>query len=265
MREKISACITAGNEELNIRRCLNSLTWCDEIVVVDSFSEDRTVEICKEYTDRVYQHKWLGYIGQKNLIRGMATHPWCLFLDADEEISPQLREEILTELADTERHFVGYEFPRQVCYLGRWIMHGEWYPDIKLRLFRKDHGHSSGVEPHDQVVVDGPVKTLQGPVFHYTYRDIQDHINTMNRFSSITAMEKFKNGKRARLSDIVFRPCWRFIKAYFLNLGLLDGRRGFLIAVVSTFAVVIKYAKLWELSRDTNSDCSSATDNGSSS
>ena len=144
MREKISACVTAGNEETNIRRCLESLKWCDEVVVVDSFSEDRTVEICREYTDRVYQHEWLGYIGQKNLIRGMASHPWILFLDADEEVAPKLKDEIISEFEKGTQEYVGYEFPRRVHYLGRWIYHGEWYPDMKLRLFKKDHGRSAG-------------------------------------------------------------------------------------------------------------------------
>ena len=144
MREKISACITAGNEEKKIRRCLESVSWCDEIVVVDSFSTDRTAEICREYTDRVYQHEWLGYIGSKNLIRGMATHPWLLYLDADEEISSDLRDEILREFNSGSGEIVGYRFPRLVHYLGRWIKHGEWYPDYKLRLFRKDAGSSDG-------------------------------------------------------------------------------------------------------------------------
>jgi glycosyltransferase involved in cell wall biosynthesis len=247
MREKISACVTAGNEEENIRRCLESLRWCDEIVVVDSFSDDRTVEICKEYTDRVYQHEWLGYIGQKNLIRGMASYSWIFFLDADEEVTEELRDEILKEFEKGTGQYVCYSFPRRVFYLGKWIMHGEWYPDVKLRLFKKEHGRSAGREPHDHVVVDGPVKRMKNPINHYTYKNVREHLATMNRFTSITAQEKFREGTRFRMSDWLFRPVWRFFKAFFFRGGFLDGRRGFMIAMVSSFAVAMKYAKLWEL------------------
>lgn len=247
MRAKVSACVTTFNEEHNVERCLGSLSWCDEIIVVDSFSRDATVERCRKFTARVYQHEWLGYIGQKNLIRGLALHPWVLFVDADEEVSPALREEILDELRRNDGAIAGYEFPRMVNYLGRWIRHGEWYPDIKLRLFQKERGRSGGQEPHDQVIVDGPVKRLQGQLYHYTYDDIHDHLETMNRFSSITAQEKFKAGGRAHWSDLIFRPFLRFLKGYVMRRGLLDGRRGFLIALVSAFGVAMKYAKLWEL------------------
>lgn len=247
MREQISACITACDEEQNIRRCLESVKWCDEIVVVDSFSKDRTIDICREYTDRVVQHEWLGYIGQKNLIRGMARYPWVLFVDADEEVSPALREEIGTLFESGTGAYAGFQFPRMVYYLGRWIRHGEWYPDIKLRLFRKDLGRSEGQEPHDRVAVNGPVKTLKAPLHHYTYNDIWEHLETMNRFSTITAQEKFRLGERFRWREFLFRPGWRFIKAYFLKRGLLDGPPGLVIALISMFGVYMKYAKLWEL------------------
>jgi glycosyltransferase involved in cell wall biosynthesis len=247
MTAKISACVTTFNEERNIRRCLASLRWCDEIVVVDSFSTDRTVELCREFTERVYQNPWLGYIGQKNLIRKMASHPWILFVDADEEISPELRDEIQAELAAHGDAFAGYQFPRMVNYIGKWIRHGEWYPDVKLRLFLKDRGRSGGQEPHDQVFVNGPVKTLRGHLWHYTYDDMHDHLETMNRFSSITAQEKFRAGSRFRWGDFLLRPPFRFLKAYFMRRGFLDGKRGFIIALISAFGVCMKYAKLWEL------------------
>ena len=247
MREKISACITAFNEEDNIRRCLESVRWCDEIIVVDSFSTDRTVAISREYTDRVYQHEWRGYIGQKNLIRGMAQHPWILFVDADEEVSPALREEILARFDAGTDPYVGFQFPRMVYYLGRWIRHGEWYPDIKLRLFKKECGHSEGQEPHDRVAVRGPVLTLRAPLYHYTYQGLHDHLETMNRYSTISAQEKHRQGEKFRWCDMLFRPSWRFIKAFFLQGGCLDGPPGFIIALISAFGVYMKYAKLWAL------------------
>ncbi len=247
MREKISACVITYNEEGNIDRCLGSLSWCDEIVVMDSFSEDRTIEIARKYTDRIYQHKWLGYIGQRNLIREKARCPWVLFLDADEEISPALLSEIKSEFGKNHNTYAGFRFPRRVYYTGKWIMHGEWNPDIKLRLFKKDLGYSAGVEPHDQVVVDGPVKTLKNPIHHYTYDSIWDHIDTINRFSGISAHAKYEHGVRFRWLDFIFRPPLRFLKGYLLKKGFLDGRRGYLIAFISAFGVLVKYAKLWEI------------------
>jgi glycosyltransferase involved in cell wall biosynthesis len=246
MREKISACIITYNEEENIRRCIDSVTWCDEIVVVDSFSKDRTCKICREYTERIYQNEWAGYIAQRNYIRKLATHPWVFFLDADEEVSAALREEIERAFEQGNADVDGYEFPRQVYYLGKWIRHGEWYPDIKLRLFRKDRGRSCGVEPHDQVHVDGEIKRLRSPILHYTYLGIFDHLNTMNRFSSISAHAKHAQGFKFRWIDFLVRPPWRFFRAYILRLGLLDGLRGFMIALINAFGVSMKYGKLWE-------------------
>lgn len=247
MREKISACVITHNEEDKIRRCLESLMWCDEIVVVDSFSQDDTIDICRRYTDKVYQREWLGYIDQRNYIRKKAQHLWVLFVDADEEVSPGLRDEIMKELEGVDRIYIGYQFPRQVRYLRRWIRHGEWYPDIKLRLFKKAHGYSGGLEPHDQVIVEGPVKTLRSPLWHYTYDGIVDHVDTMNKFSGITAEAKFKEGLRFKWRDFLFRPFWRFFKGYIIKLGVLHGRRGLLIAMISSVGVALKYAKLWEI------------------
>lgn len=243
----ISACITAFNESDNIRRCLESVKWCDEIVVVDSFSEDDTVAICREYTDRVYQHEWLGYIGQKNLIKGMATSRWILFVDADEAVSPALRWEIQQEFASGDcEEYAGYRFPRIVWYLQKWIRHGDWYPDYKLRLFQRSRGGCQGVEPHDEVVVDGLVKSLRGPLYHYTYSGIADQVLTLNNFSSITAREWHRKGRRFRAHDLLLRPLYRFIKCYFIKRGCLDGLRGLVIAITVAYGTFIKYAKLWE-------------------
>ncbi len=247
MRDRISACITACDEEKNIRRCLESVKWADEIVVVDSFSKDRTVEICREYTDRVYQHEWLGYIGQKNLIKELAHGPWLLFIDADEEVSPTLLAEIEEEFTSgSNRNYAGYMFPRMVFYLGRWIRHGEWYPDIKLRLFRKDKGTCAGHEPHDRTTVDGEVKLLKGQLHHYTYEDIFDQIKTMNQFSTIAARSMRSGGYPFLWRDLLLRPGWRLFKALILKRGILDGIRGIIIAMCSAFGVFMKYAKLME-------------------
>ncbi len=263
MRDKISACITACDEERNIRRCLESVKWADEIVVVDSFSKDRTVEICREYTDRVYQHKWLGYIGQKNLIKELAHGPWLLFIDADEEVSPALLEEIRREFeTGSNKLFAGYMFPRMVFYLGKWIRHGEWYPDIKLRLFCKDKGTCAGHEPHDRTTVDGEVKLLKGHLHHYTYEDIYDQIKTMNQFSTIAARSMHGSGYPFLWRDLLLRPLWRLFKALFLKRGIMDGIRGIIIAMCSGFGVFMKYAKLMELYLESQPDDGAGGRNG---
>ena len=247
MREHISACITAGNEEKNIRRCLKSVSWADEIIVVDSFSEDKTVEIAREYTDKIHQHEWLGYIGQKNLIKEMAEGPWILFIDADEEISDELRQQVLAEFENgASEQYNGYEFSRMVWYLGKWIKHGEWYPDVKLRLFRKSKGVCGGREPHDRTTVDGPVKRLSGRMHHYTYDSIADQVDTVNRFSSITAKGWYDDRRPFRWFDLLFRPPCRFLRGYFLKLGLLDGFAGLVIAATAAYGVFVKYSKLRE-------------------
>lgn len=247
MREKISVCITAGNEEQNIRRCLESVKWADEIIVIDSFSTDRTVEIAREFTDLVFKHKWLGYIGQKNLIKDLASHPWILFIDADEEMSCELREEILNEFEIVANiNVAGYEFPRMVKYLGKWIKHGDWYPDYKMRLFRKDKAQCGGIEPHDRTTVDGIVKRLKSPLYHYTYDDITDQISTINRYSTIGSNELMEENKKFLLSDIIFRPFWGFFRSYVLKRGFMDGLPGLIIAINIAYGVFLKYAKLWE-------------------
>jgi glycosyltransferase involved in cell wall biosynthesis len=245
--ESISVCITACNEESNIRRCLASCSWADEIVVVDSFSSDRTVEICREYTPRVYQHKWLGYIGQKNLIKDLAKGPWIFFVDADEEISPELRDEVQQLFASGEAgDYAGFKFPRMVYYLGRWIRHGDWYPDAKMRLFRKDKGVCGGKEPHDRTEVDGRVKRLKGNLHHYTYTGLADQLRTINNFTTISAKAMAEDKRRFSLWHLTLRPGFRFFRGYFIKRGILDGLPGFIVAMLNAYSVFVKYAKLWE-------------------
>jgi len=248
-REKISACVICFNEERKIHRCLQSVAWCDETVVLDSMSTDRTVEISRQFTDRVYQHEWLGYVAQRNLVREMSRHPWVLYIDSDEEISEGLRDEIIAEFEHGTGEYVGYEFPRQVYYIGKWIRHGEWYPDVKLRLFKKACGRTEGEEPHDRIVVTGTVKRLKNPVWHYTYNDVRDQMDTLNRFSSITAQHRYVQERPFRWIDLLVRPVLRFLRGYILRGGFLDGAHGFMIAVLSSYGAFAKYAKLWELER----------------
>ena len=245
----LSVCVITGNEEDNIARCLESVAFADEIDVVDSFSTDRTMEIARTFTDRVFQHRWMGYIGQKAIARNLARGEWILFVDADEAVSPALREEILAMLRrGVPDRIDGFDFPRQVWYMRRWIRHGDWYPDAKLRLFRKARGRCCGIEPHERIEVQGEVRHLRAPLFHYTYDDIADQVSTMNRFSSISARSEGRRepSAAALLWGMLMHPPFRFFRCYFIKLGFLDGVAGLVIASSAAFSTFLKYAKLWE-------------------
>lgn len=248
--EKLSVTIITLNEEKNIRDALESVKWADEIVVVDSGSSDKTVDICKEYTDKVFFNPWPGHIAQKNFAINKASNIWILSIDADERITPKLAGEIKEVLQFPNAD--AYAEPRHVFYLNRWINHSGWYPDYKVRLFRKDKAKWGGINPHDVVVVNGKVEYLKGDLIHYSYKDISHHVNTINNFTTISAGEYLKLGKRASLWNIVSRPTGTFLKKYILKQGFRDGIPGFIIAVSSAYYVFLKYAKLWELAHTSN-------------
>lgn len=246
-RARVSVLVTTGNEEESIGGCLESVRWADEIVVIDSCSTDRTVEIARGYTERILIEPWRGYIGQKEYALKQATHPWVLFVDADERVTPELRREILEELARQPVRWAGFEMRRKVRYLGRWILHGDWYPDHKLRLFLREKGQVGGEEPHDRVIVDGPVKRLRGELLHFTYRDLKEHLETVNRFSTISAERMVRAGRRCGVVPMLAHPVARFVRSYVLRGGFLDGIPGLVGAVIVAFGVFVKYAKVREL------------------
>lgn len=247
-RPALSACIITFNEEENIKDCLESLFFCDEIVVVDAQSTDRTVEICRGYTQKVVQRPWPGHIEQKNFALSSAQGPWVLCVDADERVSPELRKEILTCLKEESLNWDGFYLPRHTFYLGRWINYSGWYPDYQLRLFRKDKGHWAGVNPHDKVHITGRVRHLKSDLWHFSYKDISHNLRTVNNFTSIAAQQKKAQGERFSLLTLLIHPPARFIKTFFLKRAYKDGIPGLIIAVTSSFYVFLKYAKLWELS-----------------
>ncbi|MFC1524903.1 glycosyltransferase family 2 protein [Planctomycetota bacterium] len=247
MNPPISACIIAFNEKANIRRCLESLKWLDEIIVVDSYSTDGTEKIAREYTDKVIQHSWPGYVNQKNYALQLAGNDWVISLDADESISGELKLKIIEEWAAKGcESYGGYFMPRCTFYLGRWIKHGGWYPDYKLRLFRKSLGSWGGVDPHDRVDIRGQTKKVSGDLLHYNYKNISDQIKTINHFSDITLKALIKDNAKFSLFSLMVRPIVKFIECYFIKHGFLDGLPGLVIAINSAFYVFIKYAKLWE-------------------
>jgi glycosyltransferase involved in cell wall biosynthesis len=246
-RPTISAIVVCFNEEENIGACLESLRWCDEIVVVDSFSTDRTVEICRRFTDNVIQRPWAGYIGQKAFALSQATKEWVLLVDADERVTPELTEEMQEALSRDGGAYAGYAVPRLVFYLNRWWRRGGWYPDYKTRLFRRERATLGGSDPHEKVLVDGQVRRLRHPLHHFTYRNIEDHVQRINRFTSISSGELRKQGDRWKLTDALLHPAGRFLRCYFLQRGFMEGFAGFYVAVTAAMYVFLKYAKLWEL------------------
>ena len=243
----VSAIVVCYNEEQRIEACLESLRWCDEIVVVDSFSTDRTPEICRRYTERFLQRQWAGYRDQKAFAHSQATKDWVLLVDSDERVTPALRQEILDALVHDNAAYAGYSLPRLVRYLHRWWWRGGWYPDYDVRLFRRERATWGGNDPHENILVDGKVRRLKHHLEHYSYRNIDDHIERINRFTSISSRELKKAGGHWRLSDALLRPPVRFFRSYIIKRGFLEGFAGFYVAVTAAVYVFLKYAKLWEL------------------
>ncbi len=244
---KISVCVICFNEEKNIRRCLESISWADEIVVVDSMSEDNTVEIAEEYTNMIFQRPWTGYVDQKNFALSKAHGDWILSVDADEEITQFLRDEILAKIVKHDAK-EGYKIPRRSYYLGRWINNSGFYPDRQLRLFRHGRGRWVGQRVHEQVQIQGGIGDLRNDLLHYPYNGvISGQVQTVDRFSSLMAEDMYEKGKRYHLSLLILRPFFKFIEVYFLELGFLDGMAGLVIAVNSAHAMFLRYAKLREI------------------
>lgn len=246
-RAKVSAIIVCFNEEANIRACLESVRWCDEIVVVDSYSTDRTLDVVREFTDRIFIRVWPGYREQKQFALDQARYDWVLNLDADERVSPELRAEIQRELPAANLEVNGFFVPRLVYYLGRWWHRGGWYPDFRLRLFRREKARWGGVNPHEKVIVEGRKRRLNGNLLHFTYSDIAQHLVTVNRLTDISAAEVLKQKKRVGTSSLAVRPVWRFFRSLVIDRGFLEGWPGLFVAATAGFYVFLKYAKAREL------------------
>jgi glycosyltransferase involved in cell wall biosynthesis len=247
----ISAVIITYNEERNILRCLESLQGIvDEILVVDSQSKDKTVEICAGKGARVLQHEFEGFRQQKEWAVAQAKFDWILSLDADEVLSDELKTTILKvkEQPDAD----GYYFNRLNNYLGTWIKHCGWYPDAKLRFWYRQKGGWKGINLHESVEMQSGtvVKKLEGDLLHYTYHSISQHLNQLNRYSEMAAAEGFAKGKRSSVAIAIFKAIWKFKRDYLFKLGFLDGAAGFQVCVMGAFAVYIKYLKIRELKRN---------------
>lgn len=250
---KLSAVIITRDEERNIRECLESIKWVDEIVVVDSESADRTVDICREYTGKVFVEEWKGFGRQKNAAIERTENEWILNIDADERVVPGLKGEIKRFLED-ETDFDGFYIPRKSFFLGKWIKHCGWYPDYNLRLFKKGKGRFNERGVHESARLDGKIGYLKNPLEHYTYDSISDFLERMDRYSTLSAREMFKDGRRAGFFDILFRPELTFLKMYFMKMGFLEGYRGAILSALYSAYTLSKYAKLWEMSERQTQD-----------
>ena len=243
----ISVVIITFNEEERLEGALKSVAdLADEVIVVDSFSTDKTLDLAKRYTKRIYQREWTNFSDQKNFANDKASSAWILSLDADERVSAELREEIL-DIKKGEPEYAGFSIPRRVYYLGKWIRHSGWYPDRKIRLFRKEEARWEGEYIHEKLVIQGKIEKLKGSIHHFTYRSIADHLDRINNFSKLGAQRLYTQKKRARWHHFVFLPFFRFIKSFFFRLGFLDGFAGLVISVLNSYAVFIRYAKLKEI------------------
>jgi len=253
---KVSFCLITLNEEQNLPRCLRSCAdLADEIVVLDSGSTDGTERIARECGARFERQAWLGYVGQKNMVLSLAANEWVFSIDADEELSPLLREEVgAIRRNEPPAGVCGYEMPRCVLYEGRWIRHGDWYPDRLVRLFRRDRARFAGGKVHERLELDGPALPLAGDLYHHSFRDAADHWARCEKYARLWAETQFEAGKSCGRLASSTHAAFRWFRGYVLKRGFLDGAQGWRIAKFCAAEVALKYRLLREMTeiRDTN-------------
>ena len=244
----LSITIITKNEERNIRRCLDSIQWAEEVVIVDSGSTDQTLAICKSYNCRIIHAEWLGFGKTKQLAVNETTHDWVLSIDADEVITPELQSAIQSVLKNPKAD--GYQIKRESFYLKRKIKYSGWQNDYPLRLFNKRKGQFNDAPVHESVIIDKThLDTIEAPLLHYPYPSVASHINKINLYTSLGAEKLYKQGKQSSLLYALVSGWVKFIKMYLLKSGFLDGKEGFILALLSGFSSTLKYAKLWSLQR----------------
>jgi glycosyltransferase involved in cell wall biosynthesis len=239
---KITATIITLNEERNIARSIESLRCADEILIVDSGSIDRTVELAQNLGARVIEGQWLGFAAQKNWAAEQASNDWILSLDADEALSEALEAEIWSLKKTGPRHDA-YTMPRLARYLGRWILHSGWYPDRKVRLYRRGKARWVGEFVHESVVVDGRTGHLDSNILHFTCDSLSEHLRTLDKYTTLAAQEIAARRMKVPLARLILDPAWTFVKSYFLQRGFLDGLEGLTIAYMAAFYTFLKYSK----------------------
>lgn len=237
------------NEEANIAACLEGVRWAEELMVLDSGSTDRTVEIARRFTPHVLSVEWKGYGATRNLGLDRASSDWVLWLDADERVTPELAAEIRAVMARGTQEPAAYDVARRAYFLGKWIRHAGWYPGRVTRLFRHGSARFNAARVHEQLVVAGATGSLQNDLLHYTDPDLDHYLRKFNRYTTLAAEELHAAGRRAGVWDLTVRPLFAFVRMYILRLGLLDGMHGLILCVLSAGYVFTKYAKLWERTR----------------
>ena len=239
---ELSVIIITKNEALNIRACLESVAWADEIIVVDSGSQDDTVAICREFTPHVYSHDWPGFGAQKNRALDYASKDWVLSLDADERVTPELHEQLIKAMGEAGEE--GFYVPRLSQFCGHFIRHSGWYPDYVLRLFKRKKGRFSDDLVHESVIFQGHTGKLSSPLLHYSYMNEADVNRKVEQYASAAALQMFNNGKAVTGADASVHAGWAFLRTYCLRLGFLDGTAGFNIACMNARTTYLKYRKL---------------------
>jgi glycosyltransferase involved in cell wall biosynthesis len=239
---KISATIITYNEERNLPRAIESLRCADEVLVMDSGSSDRTVELAEKHGARVVESAWPGYANQKNRAAEQATHDWILSIDADESLSEALEGEIW-QLKKNGPRFDAYTMPRLAQYLGRWIHHSGWYPDRKVRLYDRRKARWEGAYVHESVKVNGRVGHLQSNLLHFTTSSLSEHLKVMDRYTTLAAEQLLATGEEVTWGRLILEPPWTFLQTYVLKLGFLDGVEGLAIANMAALYNFVKYAK----------------------
>ena len=243
---KLSVTVITKNEAADIEAALQSVAWADEIVVVDSGSTDDTVAIARRYTDRVVPRDWPGYPAQKNHAASIASHDWILSLDADERVTPELARAIQALMAAGPAE-AGYKIPRVTWHLGRWIRTTDWYPDHQLRLYDRRAARWTGRHVHESVSVDGRTGLLHGELQHFAYRDIADHLETIDRYTTYAARQMQEDGRQAGWVQLIGHPPLAFLRNYLAHGGIRDGIPGLIVSALNAYYVFLKFAKLWEL------------------
>lgn len=252
---KISASIIVFNEEQNIKDLCETVSFCDEIVIVDSSSTDKTVEIASQYTDKIFQREFLGYKDKHEFADSKTTGDWILWIDADERITPELRRSIESLKKQNESVLPdGFRIARKTWYLGRWIKFSGWYPDYQMRLYRKSASYWDGVSPHETARVKGRIEKLDGEFLHYTKQDLSEHHRVVDRYTTLAAEYKVKHGEKVGALGIFFNAIAAFIRTYFLKQGFRDGIQGLIIAMFTAYSVFLKYAKVWEINNVEKTD-----------
>ena len=241
----VSVVVITKDEAANIGEALETVSWADEILVVDAESTDETVAIARRHATRVLVRPWSGYSEQKNFAAGLARHDWILSVDADERVTPALADDIRRALAARPEER-GFEVPRVTFHLGRWIRSTDWYPDYQLRLYDRRSARWNDRPVHESVAVDGRVGRLRGELQHFAYRDLSHHLQTIDRYTTLAAAHMDERGQRAGFADLLLHPPLAFLRNYVLRMGLRDGLPGLMVSLLNSYYVMLKFAKLWE-------------------